>query len=153
VLRAGRVLSAAGMPSSLKRAILQLCAVLGVIGLSACATTVSTSGYKGEAKDVAQTVKNFQSDVTAGEEKKVCNNDLAASVVKGLSSAPGGCQQVIKEQLKEIASFEVDVQKITITGAGHAATASVESKYSGKNKISSVLLVEEAGKWKIAKFS
>ena len=90
--RARRVLSAAGMPSSLKRASLQLCAVLLVIGLSACATTVSTSGYKGEAKDVAQTIKNLQSDVTAGEQKKVCDNDLAAPVVKSLSSAPGGCR-------------------------------------------------------------
>lgn len=141
------------MPSSFKRASLQLCAVLLVVGLSACATTVSTSGYKGEAKAVAQTIKDFQSDATAGEAKKVCDNDLAAPVVKSLSSAPGGCQQVIKDQLKEIASFEVDVQSIQITSAGHAATARVKSKYSGKNKISSILLVKEAGKWKIAKFS
>jgi copper chaperone CopZ len=141
------------MPSTLKRAFLQLCAVLLVIGLSACATTVSTSGYKGESKDVAQTIKDYQSDATAGDEKKVCNNDLAASVVKSLSSAPGGCQKVIKDQLKEVASFEVDVQSIQLTSAGHAATAKVKSKYSGKQKISSILLVKEAGRWKIARFS
>jgi copper chaperone CopZ len=139
------------MPTFLKRASLQSCAVLLVIGLSACATTVSTSGYKGEAKEVAQTIKNLQSDVTAGEQKKVCNNDLASSVVKSISSAAGGCQQVIKEQLKEIASFEVNVQSIQITSAGHAASARVKSKYSGKNKLSTILLVKEAGKWKIAK--
>jgi copper chaperone CopZ len=141
------------MPSTLKRASLQLCAVLLVIGLSACATTVSTSGYKGESKDVAQTIKAYQSDVTAGDEKKVCNNDLAASVLKSLSSTRGGCQKVIKDQLKEVASFELAVQSIQITSAGHAATAKVKSKYSGKQKISSILLVKEAGKWKIAKFS
>jgi copper chaperone CopZ len=141
------------MPSTLKRAFLQLCAVLLVIGLSACATTVSTSGYKGESKDVAQTIKDYQSDATAGDEKKVCNNDLAASVVKSLNSAPGGCQKVIKDQLKEVASFEVDVQSIQLTSAGHAATAKVKSKYSGKQKISSILLVKEAGRWKIARFS
>jgi hypothetical protein len=141
------------MPSSLKRVSLQSCAVLLVIALSACATTVSTSGYKGEAKNVAQTIKNLQSDVTAGEEKKVCNSDLAGSVVKSLSSAPGGCQQVIKDQLKEIASFEVTVNSIQVTSAGHAATANVKSKYAGKNKISSIQLVKEGSKWKIAKFS
>jgi copper chaperone CopZ len=124
-----------------------------VIGLSACATTVSTSGYKGESKDAAQTIKNFQSDATAGEQKKLCDNDLAAPVVKSLSSAPGGCQQVIKDQLKEIASFEVGVQSIQITSAGHAATVKVKSKYSGRSKISTILLVDEAGKWKIAKFA
>jgi copper chaperone CopZ len=144
------------MPSLVKRASLQSSAVLLVIALSACATTVSTSGYKGEAKDVAQTVKNLQADVTAGEQKKVCDNDLAAPVVKRLSSAPGGCQQAIKDQLKEIASFEIDIQSIQIvpiTGADKSATARVKSKYSGKNRISSILLVNESGKWKIANFS
>jgi copper chaperone CopZ len=141
------------MPPLFKRATLQSCAVLLVIGLSACATTVSTSAYKGEAKDVAQTIKNLQADVTAGEEKKVCDNDLAASVVNGLKSTTGGCQQVIKNQLKEIASFEVDVQSIQVNGAAKTATAKVKSKYSGKSRISTISLVKEASKWKIAKLS
>ncbi len=138
------------MPALFKRTSLQSCAVLLVIGLSACATTVSTSGYKGESKEVAQTIKNLQADVTAGEEKKVCNNDLAAPVVKSLSSAKGGCQQAIKDQLAEIASFEVNVQSIQITAAGHAASAKVKSKYSGKNRLSTLSLVKEGKRWKIA---
>jgi hypothetical protein len=141
------------MPAPLKRASLQSCAVLLVVGLSACATTVSTSAYKGEAKDVAQTIKNLQSDVTAGEEKKVCQNDLASSVVKSLSSAPGGCQRAIKDQLAEIASFEVSIQSIQVTSPAKSATARVKSKYSGKNRISTISLVKEGAKWKIAKLS
>ncbi len=141
------------MPAPFKRLSLQSGAVLLVVGLSACATTVSTSGYKGEAKDVAQAVKNLQSDVTASEEKKVCNNDLAAGVVKSLSSASGGCQKVIKDQLAEIASFEVTIQSIQITSPGKTATAKVKSKYAGKNRISSILLVKEGGKWKISRLA
>jgi hypothetical protein len=141
------------MPSFTKRASLQSCAVLLVIGLSACATTVSTSGYKGEAKGVAQTIKDLQSDVTAGDQKKVCEKDLAGPVVKSLSSTPGGCQKAIEDQLKEIASFEVNVQSIQIISAGHAASAKVKSKYSGKTKISTISLVKEAGRWRIAKVS
>jgi hypothetical protein len=139
------------MPAPFKRASLQSCAVLLVVGLSACATTVSTSGYKGEAKDVAQTVKNLQSDVTAAENKKVCQNDLASTVVKSLSSASGGCQQVIKDQLAEVASFEVTVNSIQITSPGHTAVAHVRSKYSGKNRNTTISLVKESGKWKIEK--
>jgi hypothetical protein len=141
------------MPSSSKRVSLQTCAVLLVIGLSACATTVSTSSYKGEAKGVVETIKNLQADVTAGEQKKICNDDLASSVVKSLSSATGGCQQVIKDQLKEIASFEVTVQSIQITSAGHTATVKAKSKYAGKSKLSTISLVKEAGKWKVARVS
>jgi hypothetical protein len=141
------------MPSSLKRPSLQASAVLLVIALSACATTVSTSGYKGEAKDVAQTIKNLQADVTAGEQKKICEKDLAGSVVQSLSSSPGGCQKAIKDQLAEIASFEVDIDAIQVTSPGHTATAKVKSKYSGKKRASTISLVKEGGKWKIAKVS
>jgi hypothetical protein len=141
------------MPAPLKRASLQSCAVLLVTGLSACASAVSTSGYKGEAKDVAQTIKNLQSDVTAGEEKKVCHNDLASSVVKSLSSAKGGCQQAIKDQLAEIASFEVSIQSIQVTSPAKSAMARVKSKYAGKNRVSTITLVKEGAKWKIAKLS
>ena len=76
------------MPSFLKRVSLQSCAVLLVIGLSACATTVSTSGYKGEAKDVAQTIKNLQTDVTAGEQKKVCNRTTSPARSSRASAPP-----------------------------------------------------------------
>jgi hypothetical protein len=141
------------MPARFKRLALQSCAVLLVLGLSACATTVSTSAYKGEAKGVAQTVKDLQADVTAGEQKKVCDNDLAASLVKRLSSARGGCQQVMKDQLKEIASFEVTIQSIQVDSAAGTATAKVKSRYSGKNRISTIALVKEGARWKIAKLS
>ena len=141
------------MPAPVKRAALQCSAVLLVIGLSACATTVSTSAYKGEAKGVAEAIKNLQTDVTAAEQKKVCQNDFAASVVKSLSSSSGGCQEAVKKQLAEIASFEVDVQSIQITSPGKTASANVKSKYSGKTSPSTISLVKEGGKWKIAKLS
>jgi hypothetical protein len=127
------------------------CATLLALGASACATAVSTSGFNGEAKQVAQTIKNLQSDVTAGEQKKVCQNDLAASVVKRLSSASGGCQQAIKDQLTEIASFEVTIDSIKVSGT--TATAQVKSKYSGKMRASTLTLVKEGDKWKISAVS
>ena len=97
--------------------------------------------------------RHLQSDVTAGEEKKVCQNDLAASVVKAISSAAGGCEQVISDQLKEIASFEVTIRSIQITSPGRAARAMVKSKYSGKDKVTTISLAKEGAKWKIAKLS
>jgi hypothetical protein len=138
-----------------KRTSLQSCAVLLVIGLSACATTVSTSSYKGEAKDVAQTVKDLQSDVTANDQKKICKNDLSSAIVKSLSSAKGGCEQAIKDQLAEIASPELTIKSIQVGGTPAARTATVRaaSKYSGKNRVTTLSLVKEDGKWKIAKLT
>lgn len=128
-----------------------LCAPLLVLGLSACAQTVSTSGLKGEAKAAGETVKDLQSNATAGEAKKICQDDLAAPVVKRLESSSGGCQEVIKKQLAEVDSVELTVESMQVTGT--SALAHVKSIYSGKKRISTVSLVKEGRKWKITAFS
>lgn len=134
-----------------KRALALLCAPPLVLGLSACAQTVSTSGLKGEAKAAGETVKDFQSNVTSGEAKKICQNDLASAVVKRLASASGGCQEVIKKQLAEVDSVELSVESMQVTGT--TAIAHVKSVYSGKKKVSTMSLVKEGRKWKISSFS
>jgi hypothetical protein len=134
-----------------KRATALLCAPLLALGLSACAQTVSTSGLAGEAKAAGETVKDLQSNATAGEAKKICQDDLAAAVVKRLAGASGGCQEAIKKQLAEIDSVELTVESIQVNGA--TATAHVKSVYSGKKRLSTMSLVKEGGKWRISSFS
>ena len=138
------------MPVLFKRALALLCAVLLALGLAACAKTVSTSGLTGESEEAAESIKNLQTDVTAGEQKKICQNDLASAVVTRLNSAKGGCQQAIKDQLAEVDSFEVTLNTVKVNGT--TATATVQSVYSGKKRSSTVSLVKESGKWKISAF-
>jgi hypothetical protein len=141
------------MPLLLKHASALLLVPLLAVGLSACAKTVSTSGLNGESKQVAETIKDLQSDVTAGEQKKICKNDLATTVVARLNTAKGGCQQAIKDQLAEIDSFEVTIDSVQITSPARTATARVKSVYSGKKRASTLSLVKEGGKWKISALS
>lgn len=133
------------------RAPALLCAPLLALGLSACAQTVSTSGLEGEAKAAGETVKDLQSNATAGEAKKICQDDLASAVVRRLESASGGCQEAIKKQLAEIDSVELTVESVQVTGT--SALAHVKSIYSGKKKLSTMALVKEGKKWKISSFS
>jgi copper chaperone CopZ len=133
------------------RVIALLCAPPLALGLSACAQTVSTNGLKGDAKAAGETIKDLQSDVTAGESKKICQNDLANAVVKRLQGASGGCQEAIKKQLTEIGSVELTVESVQVSGA--TATAHVKSVYSGKKRISTMSLVKEGSRWKVAAFS
>jgi len=137
------------------RLVAMLCALPLALGVSACAKTVSTSGLKGEAKGAAETIKNLQSDVTAGDQKKVCDNDLAHAVVAGLSSFRGGCEAAVKEQLAEIDSVELTVESVRLGGttAARTATARVKSVYSGKKKVTTMSLVKERGKWKVSSFT
>jgi hypothetical protein len=136
------------MRLSLKRALALLCALLLAFGLTACAKSASTSGYKGEAKEVAQTISNFESDVTAGEEKKICSGDLASTLVTSLDRTSGGCQQAVKNQIAEVDNFEVTIESIQISGT--TATAQVLSVQSGKKRPVTLTLTKQSGKWKIS---
>jgi hypothetical protein len=134
------------------------CAALAALVLEACAQTVSTASFKGEAHTVAQTLANLQSDVTAGNDQKICADDLASAVVKRLDASRGGCKQAIKGQLDEVDSLELTVHSVLVhaaTGASSSsahptASAIVTSVYAGKTKAGTVALVKEGGKWKIS---
>jgi hypothetical protein len=117
------------------------------VGLEACGEMASTSNFKGESHNVAQTVSNLQSDATAGDQKKLCENDLAAALTARLRNA-GGCQAVLKKQLHEIDSLNMTIESIAIGGTG--ATARVKSTYSGKGRITTLTLVKEGSRWKIS---
>jgi hypothetical protein len=132
-----------------------LIAATCALALGGCGQAVSTSAFKGEEHEVAQVISNLQSDVSAGEQQKICSNDLASAVVARLDAASGGCQAVIKEQLSEIDSATVAVDKVTLAGAAakRTAKASVRSIYSGKTRASTVSLVKEQGKWKVSAVS
>jgi hypothetical protein len=119
------------------------------VGLAACGSTVSTSKFTGEQREVAQTISNLQSDVRAADQQKICSNDLAAPVVARLTATPGGCKQALKSQVSEIDNFDATVESVQITGSKRTATARVKSTYNGKNRVTTVNLVDEGGKWKI----
>jgi hypothetical protein len=138
------------MAPLLKPAVRTLCAFAMAVGLAACGTTVSTGNFKGEQHEVAQAVSNLQSDVRAGDQQKVCTNDLAAAVVARLNAAPGGCKQVRKGQLTESDNSDATVESVQITGSTgkRTATAKVKSVYNGKKRVRTVSLVYEGGKWR-----
>jgi hypothetical protein len=125
-----------------------LCAPLCAVALAACGSTVSTASFKGTPQQVAQTVANLQSDATAGEQKKICADDLAASVLAKLGGTKG-CEAAIKAQLAEVDSLELAVSSVKVTGTS-AATAEVRSIYKGKKRFSTLTLVKEGSTWKIS---
>jgi Putative lumazine-binding len=122
-----------------------LCAALLAAGLAACGSSVSTSGFKGEQRQVAQVVADLQKHASALEANKICEEDLAAANVARLN-AQGGCKKALETQLKQIESFEATVESVHITGK--TATAKVKSIHSGRNAIQTMAFVKERGKWR-----
>jgi hypothetical protein len=145
----------------MRRVLALLCWPLLGVGLSACGAAVSTSAFKGQQHEVAQTLANLQADATASEDKKICANDLAGAVVAHLGGA-SRCEAAIKSQLAQVDNLEVSVLSVTLSagkaggggkpGAGGIATASarVKSIHSGKHAESTLSLVKEGGRWKIS---
>ncbi len=98
---------------------------------------------------VAQTIANLQSDITSGEQKKICGTDLAAAVVVAKLGGKSACESAVKDQVAEIDNTELEVESVKVSG--ETATAKVKSVYAGKKvPEASVSLVKEGGKWKIA---
>src|ERR1700730_790522 len=116
------------MPTLIKPAVRLFGALALAGGVSACGSTVSTSKFTGEERNVAQTISNLQSDVRAADQQKICSNDLAASVVARLSTATGGCKQAIKGQLTEIDNFDATVESVQIAGTASKRTATARVK-------------------------
>ena len=122
--------------------------VLASIGQTACGTGVSTSGFTGEKKAVAQRISDFKRDATAAEEQKVCQNDLAGAVRAQLKTAGSDCQTALKSQLGQIDTLELTIASIQVNG--DTASAQVKSTWSGKTRASTLRLLKEGGAWRIA---
>jgi copper chaperone CopZ len=133
----------------MRRAFALPCLLLSTLALTACGTTVSTAGFKGEQHEVAQTISNLQADATAAEQSKICADDLAASVVRKLGGTKG-CEATIKSQLAQVDSLEVSVKSVQVATDASTATAQVKSIHEGKSRASAVSLVKEGGKWKVS---
>jgi hypothetical protein len=138
------------MIATTKRAASWLCGLALIAGLAACGETASTNGFSGESQKVAQTVANFQADASSNDQKKLCENDLAATLTNQLRST-GGCQAEIKEQLKDIDSLGLTIESVAVTGS--SALARVKSTYSGKSAITTLKLAKEGSHWKISGIS
>jgi len=140
------------MSAPLTRTLLLLCCAPPALALGACAKSVSTSAFKGEQHDVAQTVANLQSDVTASDQKKICSRDLSSSLRKRLNAAPGGCPRAIKDQLGEVDNLDLTVKSVAVhaAGAARSATAVVSSTFAGKKRRSTLSLTFESGSWKLS---
>jgi hypothetical protein len=135
------------MVPRVRQLIAVLCALALALAVAACGETASTSKFSGESHNVAQTVSNFQSDATAADEKKLCENDFAATLTARLRNS-GGCQSSVKTQLREVDALNMTIEAIKINGK--SAVAQVKSTYSGKSRLTTLTLVKEGPHWKIS---
>jgi ABC-type glycerol-3-phosphate transport system substrate-binding protein len=136
------------MVLSSKQARIALAAAAVVLGLAGCGETTSSKSFTGEEHAVAQRVSDFQKHATESSQSKLCNDDLASTLVTSIRASGKGCTEALKEQLKSVEDLTVTIESVSVDGK--TATAIVKSTRSGKSVPDTLKLVKEGGAWKIS---
>jgi hypothetical protein len=106
-----------------------LLAALLAAGCGAAAKD-STGDFKGEARQVAIAIEDYQDAARKTDEEQICNNLLDAKLVQAIEAqgkgGKGSCPDRVHDSLRDVDSLEITVKKVAITGT--TATASVVSE-------------------------
>jgi hypothetical protein len=132
------------------RALLTAAAALALLA-GGCASSGSRSSardFRGEQRLVATTVEDLQSAASDGDEGKICRELMARSVVARLAGRGRTCPQTVKDALKDADTSDMTVRSVRVNGA--RASASVKEERGKADRISTVRLVKEGGRWRIA---
>jgi hypothetical protein len=130
-----------------------LAAAVAAVGCGS-STKSSAGKFTGERKQVAEAVEDLQSAGRDKDADRICKDLLAQSVVARLKKAPGAkndCGEALGDSLDDADAFDMDVQSVTVSGAN--ATARVKSEAGKTDRVDTLTLVKEGGKWKLATIS
>jgi hypothetical protein len=125
--------------------------LLAAAGLATgCGATGSNSAsdFSGGKQDVATTIDDLSSNARKSDERAICTNLLASSLIQKLQTGGQTCATAISHALDDADTVDMTVKSVTVTGT--KATALGDSKQKAPND--TFQLVKEGGRWKIASF-
>jgi hypothetical protein len=135
------------------RTVLPLAAIVAV-AVSGCASQTSSNDssgkFRGEQRLVANTIEDFESAASKGDQDQICRELLAKPLVANYARRGGTCAKVVDEVLRDTDSFGLTVESVRIAAA--QATARVKADRGNKDAIRSMALVKEGTSWRISAF-
>jgi hypothetical protein len=126
---------------------LALAALAG--GCGAASDDDSSADFRGQQALAASTVEDLSSAAADGDESEICGQLLATALVDRLSARGSNCRAAVEDALEDTDAADLDVRAVRI--AGTAATARVAVDTGDEDRVVSVGLVRERGRWKIAR--
>jgi hypothetical protein len=117
-------------------------------GCASSGSKDSTADFRGEQRLVAATVEDLESAAADGDEGKLCRELLARSVVDRLGRGGRTCGQTVKDALKDADSSDLTVRSVRVDGT--RASVAVKEERGRADRVSTVRLVKEGGRWRIA---
>ncbi len=137
----------------LHRALLP--ASIVAVALAGCAaqssSNDSTGKFRGDQRLVANTVEDFQSAASKGDQVKICRDLLAKSLVDQYAQHGGTCDKAVDGALKDTDTFGLTVESVAISG--QQATARVTADRGKKDVQRTLTLVKQGPGWRISAFA
>ncbi len=130
------------------RAAIALCFLALTLAACGAAPKDSATGFKGDQRNVANTVEDLEAAARKNDSDKVCAKLLAKSLLDALRKQGTTCTTAVKDAFKDADSFDLTVANVTI-GAGKAS-AKVTSGTGSKKANDTLELVKVGAGWRIA---
>ena len=135
------------------RTLLPLGAIAAV-ALAGCTTQTtsddSSGKFRGEERLVANTIEDFESAASKGDQDQICRELLAKPLVAVYAKRGGTCEHAVDGALKDTDSFGLTVESVSIDGTD--ATARVKADRGKNDVIRTINLVKEGPGWRISEF-
>ena len=124
---------------------------VAVTGCAAQTTSNDSSGkFRGEQRLVANTVEDFESAASKGDQDQICRELLARPLIATYARRGGTCEKVVDGVLRDTDSFGLTVESVRIADA--QATARVKADRGKNDIIQSLTLVKDGPGWRISAF-
>jgi hypothetical protein len=136
----------------LRRPLLVVLALAAALaGCTTQSTTKDSSGkFRGDQRLVANTVEDFESAASKGDQDKICRDLLATGLLRQLAQRGGTCEKVVDETLKDTDSFGLSVESVRI--GGPEATVRVKADRGSNDVFRNLTLVRQGRGWRISRF-
>jgi hypothetical protein len=126
-------------------------AAVAVTGCTTTSTSNDSSGkFSGEQRLVANTVEDFESAASKGDQDRICRELLAKPLIATYAKRGGTCEKAVDGALKDTDSFGLTVESVRITAA--QANVRVKADRGKHDVIRTINLLKEGTGWRISEF-
>jgi hypothetical protein len=117
--------------------------------LGGCGAAQSSAGnFEGEQKAVAEAVEDLQVAAQTRKPEEICADLLARSLADRIKTSGGDCVKEMDKAVRDADDFEIDVTRVTITGATARALARTRQRGREKQPVT-FTLAREDGRWRL----
>ena len=139
----------------MRRRALPAAILVAALLAGGCGATSSSEddapAFRGEQRLAAQAVEDLQDAAIEGDEARICRELLAEALADRLGGTGEGCEQTVEDALEDTDTSDLTVRAVRVSGT--TATASVEAERGDADRVTTVGLAKEGGRWRVSRLA